>query len=373
MRKERRQTSDIAVIGAGIMGASAAWALSSRGFHVRVFEQFDTGHARGSSHGASRIFRLIYEEADYVRLAQASLPLWRELERTSGTKLLHTTGSLAFGPPSTLESFERALQTAGAEHQRLSPTEIAKSFPGYALDSGVEALYQRDGGVILADQARTAFLQLARENGATILERTPVTGLRPQDDGSVTLDTGSGSFRAECAVVAPSGWATRLLDPLGLRIAIRVTREQVSYFRLREGHEILPCFFEGYGSPIGAYVVPSAQNGEVKVGAHGTGAEIDPDEDGTVDPVRVEELSRFVADHLPSLEAHPLWSETCLYASTPDDDFVLDRVGGLVIGVGFGGHGFKFAPAIGRMIADLVEGREGASSERFAHSRAVLR
>jgi sarcosine oxidase len=114
-----RVTSDVVVIGAGAMGSATAWWLARLGRDVVLLEQFEQGHVRGSSHGGSRIFRFAYPDAEYVALAQAALPLWRELEDDAGVALLDTTGGLDHGDPSVIASVAQALLARGAAFELL--------------------------------------------------------------------------------------------------------------------------------------------------------------------------------------------------------------------------------------------------------------
>ncbi|HEX6491737.1 MAG TPA: FAD-dependent oxidoreductase, partial [Gaiellaceae bacterium] len=141
----------IAVIGAGVMGLATARALHRRGYETVVYEQFEPGHARGSSHGRSRIFRLAYAEPEYVRLAQESLALWRELEAESGLTLLELDGLLEI-VGSLAESSASTLEACGVEWQRLEAAEAERRFP-VLVPEGSFAVLQPEAGVVRADRA----------------------------------------------------------------------------------------------------------------------------------------------------------------------------------------------------------------------------
>jgi sarcosine oxidase len=169
-------------------------------------------------------------------------------------------------------------------------------------------------------------------------------------------------------VVAAAGWSNRILDPLDLHVPLTVTREHVAYFPIRAGMTMLPFIWHD-GGRFEYYGLPNGNTGDGKVGQHGAGPECDPDSEGIVDPARVKPVAQFVDGHLPGLQPVPESSETCLYASTPDDDFVIDRAGPVVIGMGFGGHGFKFGAVIGKLLADVAEGGRTEWSDRFSRAR----
>ena len=158
-------TKDVVVVGGGVMGLASAWALARRGRDVTVLEQFEIGHAHGSSHGASRIFRFAYSETEWVALAQEALPLWRELEVESGTQLLSLTGLLdSSGDSAALRS---ALDACSAEYEVLAAGEAGRRF-GIELEG--EVVLELHGGIVRADRALAAFAQrIPVETGVSVL------------------------------------------------------------------------------------------------------------------------------------------------------------------------------------------------------------
>ncbi len=359
---ERR--TEIAVVGGGIMGAAAAWQLSRRGRRVTLFEQFTLNHQRGSSHGAARIFRFAYDIPDYVRLAQASLPLWREVEAATGQEILRIMGGLDFGAPDTLEALASTLSDADVPYERLSAAAVAARYPAFRLEPGWEGIVQPQGGILNADRCRLGLIEIARQTGTEVLAETRVTALEP--DGGVTMRTDRGDWRAEQVVLAAAGWSDELLAPLGLTIPLTVTREHVAYYRL-DG-DIIPFILHPEPGRFHFYGLPNWDE-DLKAGINLAGPETDPRQVGVVEQARIREIDDLVARYIPGADSHSLRAETCLYASTPDDDFVLDRVGPIVLGIGFGGHGFKFGAMIGTLLADLVEGKTIPAAERFSATR----
>lgn len=335
---------------------------------VTLFEQFELRHTRGSSHGRSRIYRLAYDEPDYIRLAQRALPLWREAERERGTKLIRQTGALDIGPRNRLEPIARALRHEGATCAFLSRTEIEESSPFMSTGEQDEVLYQPDGGTIHADIAAQGFVDLARSHGAVIEADTRVRSIDAESNG-VTLDTTKGESRARQVVIAAAGWSNSLLEPLGLAVPITTTREHVLYYP-PIAHPVIPFIWHLPGHAPEFYGLPNGD--EIKLGEHGAGPATDPNDAGEIDAARIERVGDFARHHLRDLSAEPNRAETCLYASTPDDDFILDRIGQLVLAFGFGGHGFKFGPLLGELAADLVEGKEMPFASRFSRSRFTL-
>jgi sarcosine oxidase len=339
------ERAEIVVVGAGVMGAATAYALRRAGHEPLVLEQFELGHARGSSHGRARIFRLVYDDPHWVARAQRALPLWRELEAESGEAILSTTGSLDLGT-GTAERVA-ALKACSVEFDVLDGADLRAPL---RIEGGTPALVQRDGGVLNAARAQRAFLR-----GIAVRERTRVT--RIGDDGRVHLD--GETIDARAVVVTAGAWVSRLLEPLGIRPPVTPTRETVAYFPL-VSPDGLPTIIdwhipEGYAFARPGDSVYALRSPEgLKVGAHRTGPPTDPDGEGAVDPEALRCARDWVARHVDGAGPEPLHTETCLYTNTPDHRFVVERHGRVVVGSPCSGHGFKFAPLVGRELAELA-------------------
>jgi sarcosine oxidase len=358
---------DVAVVGAGIVGLSAAWRLAEAGQDVVVLEQFDLGHDHGSSHGATRIFRFAYDDPVYVHLAQEALPLWRELESATGRSVLHITGGIDIGDPTYLEACNAALRACGARAQHLGPIARRDRFPWLSL--GEEGcIFSPDTGVIAANDAIQAVAAAARAAGARVLDASPVERLEVRDD-EVAIVAGEHEMRAGHCVVATGAWVEGLLEPLGIALPVRVTREQVLYFRSDD--PVVPFI---HRAEIARYGVPAFGSASgVKIAEHGTGAPTTAD--GRSFESDLEGRARVIAyvrDALPTFDPEPVAIETCLYTMSPDEGFILDARGPIVIASTCSGHGFKFAPIVGELIARIVTNREQPvslapfSMERFA-------
>jgi sarcosine oxidase len=355
---------DAVVVGAGAMGSAAAWWLAREGRSVALLERFEAGHARGSSHGPSRIFRLAYGEPFYVGLAQRALPLWRELEDDAGEALLTTTGGVDHGPPASVGVAVDALRSAGAAYETLSAEEAAERWP--AMRFGEAVLFQPDAGRCHADATVRALQRRAAELGAhTRFEAGPVT-IEASATGVVARTKTGEEYRAPIGVVACGPWAPSALAGLVTLPPLTVTREQVFYFTPRDSDVVWPSFIH-HRTPF-VYGLDTPGRG-VKVAEHHTGAVTDPDERSfDVDTEGQTRVSRYIEEWFPGLHPEPAGAETCLYTTTPTEDFVIDRVGPLVVAAGFSGHGFKFVPLIGRLLADLALGRPGPSRLRLPSS-----
>ena len=313
------------------MGAAAAWQLARRGAEVTVYEQFELDHSRGSSHGRSRIVRLSYPDPEWVRLAVEARTGWGALERESGLTLLELYGlvEVAAAPEITSAS---GLEAEGIEHRFLSAAEAARL--GVVLPSGGTALLEPSGGIARADLALHAFLDGARARGARIETGTPVDDVEALEADSVVVTAGS--------------WLGRFFPDLPLK----VTRETVAYFR----HDGSPPPSVGELDEHRAHALFALHDPVhgLKAGAHHRGVEADPDGAGEPDPAVVDRVTTWLRERLPAVDPTPVAVETCLYTTTPDEQFILERRGRLVIGSACSGHGFKFAPVVGTRLADLA-------------------
>jgi sarcosine oxidase len=342
---------DVAIVGAGLLGLAAARVLTGRGRDVVVLEQAQIGHAGAGSKGSCRIFRLGYPDPDYVAAARRAGELWRDLEAESARQLRWPAPQLSFGP--RMPDVQRALEAAGAPGELLPAAEVAARFPELRVDG--PALLEPESAAIAADQALEVLAARAGEI------RTGVRVIRLADDGKqVTLHTSAGPVTARAAIVTAGPWSRGLLAPLGVALPTTATLEQVGYLRPAAGPpgpgDAGPPIFICHDdqSPYGLGVPGSPL---YKIGMHTSGRRTDPDaQDPAPDPELVSRLSRIVARLLPGYDPEPAATERCVYDNTPDEDFVVDRIGNVVIGCGTSGHGFKFGPLFGEWLADLATG-----------------
>jgi sarcosine oxidase len=363
---------DVVIVGGGVMGTAAARALSSRGRAVLLLERFAFGHASGSSGGSTRNFRLTYHDPRYVRMARQALDRWRRLESEAGVELLRVVGGLDVGEATDRSA--AALDAAGESFERPSAAEVAERWPVLRFHEGASLLYQPEGAIVRADEAIGAQVRLARAAGSELREDTIVDSLHPAGD-DVELVTSDGEvIRAPLAIVASGAWAAPLLRGVGIDLLLQPTLEQSTHF-IMEGTPI-PTIIDWDASPSAPpYLVPNPfRPGEFKAGSHLSGPVIDPDA-RSFDPDADREASTigWVGERLTS-PPRVLGTETCLYTTTPDEDFVIDRIGPLVIASPCSGHGFKFAPLVGEVLADLAMGEPpSVPLDRFRASRPALR
>ncbi len=325
--------AEVAVVGAGIMGSATAYALARQGRDVLLLEQFQVGHKHGSSHGRSRIVRLAYPEVEFVELAKEAFVGWRELEQESGQKLLELTGLLELVESSGQSSAD-ALAVAGAEYELLDAEGARNRWP-VGVPDGWTALFQPEAGIVRADLAHRAFVDGALARGARLEEETRVESLDELD--------------AKAIVVTAGPWVRSFFPDL----PVRTTRETVAYFR-REG-DSLPAVAQLDPETRGhlIYSLHDPLHG-LKAGVHHAGATVGPDEPGEPDPAVIERVAGWVARTYPDADPDPVAVETCMYTTTADEQFILERRGKVVIGSPCSGHGFKFAPTIGTRLAAIA-------------------
>ena len=323
----------VAVIGAGVMGLATGWALKRRGVEATVYEQFEVGNARGSSHGRSRIFRLAYAEPEYVRLAQEAMGLWRELEAESGETLLELYGLVEI--VQTLEeSTAHTLEACGVRWERLDGAEAERRYPIH-VPNGSFVVVQPEAGIVRADRALAAL-----SRGLDVRENTRV---RPDE-----LD-------ADAVVVTAGSWVNQLLEePLD----VKTTRETLCYFRPDARGLPIPSVvsFKPGRHTHEMYSLADPKYG-LKVGAHHAGPEADPNEPGEPEPALIERITAWARETYRLADPDPVGAETCMYTTPPDETFILERRGRVVVGSPCSGHGFKFAPAIGERLAALAVDR----------------
>ncbi|WP_246204522.1 FAD-dependent oxidoreductase [Streptomyces tailanensis] len=357
---------DVAVVGAGLMGAATAWAATRRGLSVAVLERFDAGHDKGSSHGSARIVRRGYREPMYVRMTGQAMELWRELEADSSRELLRIVGGIDHGRGRDPEGIAATLAAAGVPHELLPSEEAARRWPGLRFDGPV--LFHPEAGTVDAGGAVAAFLARAGGRGAEMRERTAVRRITPLGENAVQLDTGQGTITARRAVIAAGAWVADLLGDLVPLPELTVTQQQVFHFPRRDP-TAPPWPVVVHKDALSTYSLPGGRDGGPldgrKIAEHDAGGPTSADtRDGRVDPAARERITAYVRQWLPGLVPEPFNEATCLYTSTPNEDFVLDRRGPLVVCSPCSGHGAKFAPLIGEMAVDLVLDRP-APEPRF--------
>jgi len=354
--------ADVAVIGLGAMGAMSAWRLAARGTKVIGFERFRPGHDRGSSHGDTRIFRTAYFEGPaYVPLLQRAYGLWRQLETESGAELLTITGGLAIGPPDG-ELVAGVLASArenGLGYRLLDVDEMDSLYPQHRLEAGEVAVREEDAGFLRPERSVAAAAATAEALGARLLLETEVESVSVSS-GGVVIETSRGRFAAERALVAAGAWTPTLMARLGL--PLKVERQVLVWLAINDpasfAPERFPVFIRETADGRFRYGFPTTDGNSVKLGRHHEGDDVDPDSiDRVVGEPDLQPIRDFARASLRGVSDNVVEASVCMYTNTPDERFLVTSprdLPGLSVISACSGHGFKFAPVLGELMADSI-------------------
>jgi sarcosine oxidase len=356
---------DVIVIGLGGMGSSAAYHLASRGQRVLGLERFTPAHDQGSSHGGSRLTRQSYfEDPAYVPLLLRAHDLWERLAADSGRDLIRLCGGIYLGGPDS-ETFAGALRAArewSLPHEVLDAAEVRRRFPALRPANGTLALHESRAGYVRPEETVAAHLELAAAAGADLRFTEPVTGWAalPGGDG-VRVRTARGAYEASRLVICPGAWAPSLLAGLGVPFAVE---RQVMYWFAPDSvatFEDHPVYLWEAEDGVQFYGFPAIDGpgGGVKTAFHHHGGvTCTPDTiDRAVHDAEVSAIRRYLRPRVPSLPGELLRAAACMYTNTPDRHFVVGphpEFPQVAVACGFSGHGFKFVPVIGEILADLI-------------------
>ncbi|WP_337062807.1 FAD-dependent oxidoreductase [Kineococcus sp. G2] len=363
------------VVGAGLAGAATAWHLAERGHEVTLVERTEPAARDGSSHGSARIFRYAYAEREYVEMVARAAEGFRELERLHGAALLTPTPAVDHGPGRDPRALARVLQDVGVEHELLSAGEARARWPQLAVDG--EVLHQPGGAVVDAESTVRAMVALARSNGARVLTGWPLVGLERTTTGFTARSTRGRSIDAGHVVVCAGGWLPDLLGGLPLPNgfleafpALEVREENAFHFPYRDEHPhgTWPTLIHELPEIL-VYALPGGRDADFrgqKVAEYKGGRSVGSASrrSGTVDAANRARVTEHVRRHLPGLVPEPYAETTCLFTSTPTEDFVVDGTDGITVVSPCSGHGAKFAPLVGQIAADVATGT-AAPPERF--------
>ena len=355
---------DVVVVGLGGMGSAAAAHLAGRGRRVLGLERFGRAHDRGSSHGGSRIIRQSYfEDPAYVPLLLRAYELWDQLGNDSGADLMTRTGGLYFGAPDsvTVVGSIRASREWGLPHDVLDATEIRRRFPTFAPAEDEVGLYEDAAGFVRPEATVAAHLSLATRRGAELHFDEPALEWSTTADGGVRVTTAAGTYTAGRLVICPGAWAPVLLADLGLPLVVE--RQVMHWFQPEGGvgpftPDHHPVYIHGGERQIYGFPAIDGPRGGVKVAFFRKGVVCTPDTiDRVVHEQEIAEMREEVTRLLPALDGPCVHSATCMYSNTPDQHFVIARHPDSVnvtVACGFSGHGFKFVPVVGEILADLA-------------------
>lgn len=352
------------VVGGGAMGLATTWQLARAGHEVVTLERFERGHTHGASHGATRNFNNAYAEDHYLDLLQNARTGWDDLGRETGEPLLRLHGLVTHGDDDMVARVHTALTARGERARVLTATDASARWSGMRFSGDV--LFSEEAGVVRADAALAALESAARARGADVRFGHAVTAIDEHADGvRVTVDAAGERYLldADVLIVTAGAWTEALLPKVFPLPRLTVTEESPAHFTPLDAPNEWPSFnhFLGGRSTAGhapqpgqVYGMPTPGEG-VKVGFHHVGPVVDPDA-RTFAPVPelAQALAAYVREWFPGLDPDSAVPISCTYTSTVSEDFILDRRGRIVVGAGFSGHGFKFTPAVGAVLASLA-------------------
>ncbi len=356
---------DAIILGLGAMGSSAAQQLAQRKKSVLGIEQFVSPHDQGSSHGGTRMIRQAYwENPAYLPLVLRAYELWEKLEADAGAKLLHITGGLILGSADSqlVTGGIAAAEQHSIKYAVLSPRQTHERFPAITPLANDVAVYEERAGYLLAEECIRAQLRLAAQSGAELHFQERVLGWSANSYG-IKVSTDRCVYEAERLVITAGPWANQALPGL---FPLNVTRQVMTWIEPEGGVEPFrpdrfPVFlcespdngFPGYGFPA----VDGAAGG-VKAAIHGSHVVCTPDTvDREVHESDLNAVIRNLSRRFPLLAGQILKATTCLYTMTPDEHFIIGlhpQFPSVSIACGFSGHGFKFAPVVGEILAQLA-------------------
>jgi sarcosine oxidase len=372
---------DVLIAGLGAMGSQALAECARRGLRAGGFDRFDPPHDQGSSHGKSRIIREAYfEDPIYVPLVQRAYARWAELEAETGTTLLRRTGGLCYGQPdgALVTGARRSADLHGLPYESLAAFELRARFPAFEVRDDWVGVLEPRAGMLAPEAAIGAALAVAERLGAAVHRNEPVLRWRQEGDG-VVVETARGTYRAAQLIISAGMWVQGLLAEL--RLPLVVQRNVLYWFSPARDASLFapgrfPVFLGELGPDVMWYGFPDTGDG-VKVALHHHGPATTPETvDRAVAPSETEHLRSLLDRYLPAASGALRETAVCTYTNSPDERFIIDRhpqADRVLIASPCSGHGFKFSPAIGEVLADLVQtGRSRFDLAPFAVGRASL-
>jgi sarcosine oxidase len=369
-------TCDVIVIGVGGMGSAACFELARRGAHVIGLEQFPLAHSRGSSHGRTRIIRTAYyEHPDYVPLLRRAWERWYELEQLTGKHLLTECPCLMVGPESgeVVTGVRAAARAHSLAVESLSAAEVNRRYP-FRFPDDYAGVLEHAAGFLAVEECVRAYCERAMHYGGDLRPEETVRSWSARSD-RVEVVTDRDTYHAARLIVTAGAWATQLLADLG--VPMTVMRQVQTWFRTDPAavrRDRFPIFLADVpGGPF--YGLPAIDADGVKIARHYGAPEL-PDPGGVdwqTSPADFEPVDAFLRAYTTFDRWKPARAEVCMYTLTPDRHFVIDTHSAfsqVSVACGFSGHGFKFAPVVGEILADLaLTGCTAHPIGRFAAAR----
>lgn len=355
---------DVIIIGAGIMGSATAFQLTEIGKKCLLIDKFSLGHSYGSSHGDSRIIRRSYPEKHFATLMRESYELWNQLESNYNEQFIVSTGGLDFGDnnSSDMKKVVDTVKHLDLPHELLSSQEITQKFPAFKLPDNYYGLYQPDAGIVLASKSVKFFQNNAQKKGLEILTGEKVSLLKEEND-YILVSTKSKSFKAKKVIVCVGSWINEFFKNYRISHRTKILPVNFGYWKVQQPDHFkvgsFPIFIAWSDKTF--YGFPSLERaGYFKMGAHYSYHEKEfrsTDLSKQLDETIIRDMVSFIDKTFPFANANDYDMDACYYTMNTDENFILDfhpDNSNIVIGGGFSGHGFKFAPLIGKILSDLA-------------------
>jgi sarcosine oxidase len=356
---------DVAIVGLGSMGSFAFWQLAKLGVNVIGLDRYRPGHDQGAGHGETRIFRTAYGEGvEYVPLLQEARELWRQLETETDTELYIENGGTMFGErdDSFIQTVQKSVDQFNLPHKTMEGTEARETYPQIAFKEDQVAVFENLAGYVKPELAIQTAVARGEKLGGTALLDTTVTKIEPDENG-VTIISQGKTYRVKHVIVSSGGWTSSLVPQA--KLPVQLERQVLVWYNCRNPEKFTPSKFPIFSrmkDGIGFYGFPSIDGKTVKVALHHGGEHINhPDEvDRDIHESDLAPVTALVKEYLPDLIPEPVKAKTCFYTNTPDEHFILGPVPNVpkitLLGP-MAGHGFKFAPIMGKIAAQLAIGK----------------
>ena len=371
----------VVVVGAGAWGLPTAAELVRRGHAVTLVDRYRPGNPLSSSGGPTRLWRVADPDPAAVRLGRRAAAALSRLEARLGRPVHTSTGLMWRDTSASLRQIRDAVVAEGVEHTEVPSDAVGGLFPGLEPDER-DALWFPEGGALLAADALAGYVELFDRGGGVSWFGSSVTSVRTTASGASVSFASGRVVDADAVAICAGPGTPDLLPGLGLDVPLRAFLEQVVHLGDVGGSAAsdgLPCLFDGpIDGQAGIYAMPTPGVG-YKIGIDDPLRELVPgDDDRTPDPDRTRAIVARADRMLPSRGREVVDELVCCWTDSPDGWFVIDRVESVVVACGDSGKGFKYSPAIGEILADLVEGESmdadvaAMSGARFAgHSTST--
>jgi monomeric sarcosine oxidase len=353
----------VIIVGAGIMGSATAHKLSKTRKKILLLEQFPIQHNNGSSHGQTRIIRQTYTEIHFSELMKSAYRLWNNFEKEIGERLILRTGGIDFGSENS-ENLNKTVETCkklGIPYQEFNNRELKAKFPMFQLSDEYFGIVQESSGIILANKSLSSFQNRAIKNNVKVAKNEKVIRIKI-GTSKIIVETTKDKYQTEKLVLTSGMWTNLNLEPTGIKLDLNIWKLSFAYWPVTEvdifSPERFPIFIAWEEDPIYGFPLIEQQSA-IKIAPHFTF-------DNNLSPPIIENVpneslisrvGNYIDKNFKFVKSTPLDSQTCYYTMTKDENFILDfhpDSDQIVIGAGFSGHGFKFAPLIGEILGDLV-------------------